>query len=88
MTLADSTGATAETWRFTLGGDDYPSGAWPEGLPVRDFYDLPLPATAAAGEYMLTVAMERASDGAPIAAQQGWLTPAAVEIGAIRIEAP
>jgi len=87
-TLQDAHGASAGEWRFTLGGDAYPSGAWPESLPVRDFYDLSLPTTFAAGDYTLAVALERASDGAPIATRQGWSMPAAVEIGAIRIEAP
>lgn len=88
VTLQDQQGAHAGKWRFTLGGDAYPSGAWSDNLPVRDFYDLSLPAALAAGDYTLTVALERMSDGAPIAAKQGWWTPAAVAIGDIRIEAP
>jgi 4-amino-4-deoxy-L-arabinose transferase-like glycosyltransferase len=85
MTLADSTGATAETWRFTLGGDEYPSGAWPEGLPVRDLYDLPLPATLAPGHYTLHVALERAADGALIPARRGWWSQEQVSIGEVSI---
>jgi mannosyltransferase len=88
VTLQNRQGEQVGAWRFTLGGDAYPSGAWPENLPVRDFYDLSLPTALTAGDYTLTLALERASDGAPIAARQGWLTPAAVEIGDVRIEAP
>jgi len=88
VTLLNHQGEQVDAWRFTLGGDAYPSGAWPERLPVRDFYNLSIPATAAAGDYTLTVGVERASDGELIAARQGWSPLAAVEIGAIRIEAP
>lgn len=88
VTLQDQQGAHAGEWRFTLGGDAYPSGAWPENLPVRDLYDVTIPATATDGNYTLTVAVERASDGAPIAARQSWSTLAAVAIGDVRIEAP
>jgi hypothetical protein len=88
VTLQNRQGEPVGAWRFTLGEDAYPSGAWPDNLPVRDFYDLLLPEALAAGDYTLTVALERASDGAPIAAKQGWLTAAAVEIGDIRIETP
>ena len=88
VTLQNRQGEQVDAWRFTLGGNAYPSGAWPENLPVREFYDISIPATAAAGDYTLTVGLERTSDGAPIAARQGWSTPAAVEIGDIRIKAP
>jgi mannosyltransferase len=88
VTLQDQQGAHAGEWRFTLGGDAYPSGAWPENLPVRDLYDVTIPATATDGDYTLTVAVERASDGALIAARQSWSTLAAVAIGDVRIEAP
>ena len=88
VTLQDAHSAPAGEWRFTLGGDAYPSGAWPEQLPVRDIYDISLPATVAAGGYTLMLGLERASDAAPIAAQQGWFTSADIAVGAVRIEAP
>lgn len=74
VTLRTSDGAAAQSWAFTLGGDEYPSGDWPEQRPVGDVYDLPLAATLAPGDYTLTIALQRASDGAPIAARQGWRT--------------
>lgn len=88
VALQDQRGTQASEWRFTLGGDSYPSGDWPAKLPVRDVYAVPLPATTTPGDYTLTVALERASDSAPIAARQGWVTVAAVAIGDLRIEAP
>ncbi len=88
IALQDQQGTRVSEWRFTLGSDAYPSGDWPAGLPVRDFYDVTMPATATPGDYTLTVALARAADGAPITARQGWLPSAAVAIGAVHIEAP
>ncbi|HHW89023.1 MAG TPA: hypothetical protein GX400_22765 [Chloroflexi bacterium] len=88
LTLQDEQGTSIGAWRFTLGGDAYPSGAWPETLPVRDVYAVTLPAAVTPGNYTLALALERASDSAAIAARQGWWTAAAVAIGAVNIEAP
>lgn len=88
VTLQDRQGTQIGEWRFTLGGDAYPSGDWPETLPVRDVYAVTLPAATTPGDYTLTLALERASDSAPIAARQGWWTAATVVIGTVNIEAP
>ncbi len=86
VTLHSGDGSAAQTWEFTLGGDEFPSGGWPEQRPVRDLYALPLAATLAPDDYALTVALQRASDGAPIAARQGWRQVDEVTVGKLRIE--
>jgi len=85
LLAADS--RVAQDWTFTLGGDEYPSGSWPAERPVRDTYTLPLAETLAAGPYILTVAVLRASDSAPIRAQQGWRTGNRIQVGAIQVTA-
>lgn len=85
VTLRSADGAAVQTWDFTLGGDEFPSGEWPELRPVRDVYDLPLAATLAPAGYSLTLALQRASDGAPIAARQGWRQADAIEVGALQL---
>ena len=78
-------GSEAQAWAFTLGGDAYPSGAWPAERPVRDGYALPLAESLAPGAYTLSVGLTRASDAAVIAAQQGWRTVEQVPVGTITI---
>ncbi len=85
VALRTADGSVAQTWAFTLGGNEYPSGVWPAERPVRDVYLLPLAATLAPGPYGLTVAVKRASDDAPIAAQQGWRTVETVTVGSIQV---
>ena len=81
-------GSEAQGWAFTLGGDEYPSGAWPAERPVRDVHSLPLAETLAPGTYSLVMAVQRASDDAPIAARQGWRTMDAVTLGTVEVAAP
>lgn len=88
LTLTAENGEKANDWTFTLGGDEYPSGDWPALLPVRDFYDLPLPETLAPGRYTVEASLYRASDGALIPAREGWCPKDSVVIGALSVEAP
>ena len=74
-----------QEWRFTLGSDEYPSGDWLESQPVRDFYDLMLPATLARGRYTLTATLHRAADDAPIAPRRGWFPQETVVVGEITV---
>jgi 4-amino-4-deoxy-L-arabinose transferase-like glycosyltransferase len=88
LTLRDGSGATAQEWRFPLGGEEHPSGGWHASLPVRDRYDLTLSDMLAPGQYMLTVALRRAADNLSIPARRGWLSQPQVEIGAVQVEPP
>jgi hypothetical protein len=44
----------------------YPTTAWVVGERVQDVYDLPLPATAPAGNYHVLIILYRAADGAEV----------------------
>lgn len=88
VTLLAPDGSKAQAWSFILGGDEYPSGVWPAERPVRDLYTLPLAETLAPGAYSLVMAVQRASDDAPIAARQGWRAMDAVTLGTVEVAAP
>lgn len=88
VTLQAPDGKEAQSWTFTLGGDEYPSGAWPAERPVRDVHSLPLAETLAPGAYSLVLAVQRASDDAPIAARQEWRTTDTITIGTVEVAAP
>ncbi|HQY90724.1 glycosyltransferase family 39 protein [Caldilinea sp.] len=85
LALQDQSGVQVQEWRFTLGSDEYPSGDWLESQPVRDFYDLMLPATLARGRYTLTATLHRAADDAPIAPRRGWFPQETVVVGEITV---
>lgn len=88
LALHDQNGAQMQEWRFTLGGDEYPSGDWLASRPVRDFYDLMLPATLAPGRYTLTAALRRASDDAPIPLRRGWTRQTTLPVSEVTVEEP
>jgi hypothetical protein len=70
--LQNQQGEEIQSWIEPLGGSRYPSAMWPTGHPVDDPHRLPIDDTVAPGEYELFIQVERAADGLPIAARQGW----------------
>jgi 4-amino-4-deoxy-L-arabinose transferase-like glycosyltransferase len=72
-------------WASILGGEQYPSGEWQPGYPVRTWERITLPLDLSPGEYRLTVHLERASDGLAIPARVGWWQRSHVEVGGIEI---
>jgi hypothetical protein len=85
ITLVDLAGNAAASVQGTLGGDAYPSGAWPAGWPVSDLHTLTLPADLAAGVYSVQLSVERASDGLPIPAKQGWSAADQITFGTLNV---
>ncbi|MBW7885457.1 MAG: glycosyltransferase family 39 protein [Caldilineaceae bacterium] len=85
LSLRDSQGSTAQQWIHTAGGDDYPSGAWPAGFPVRDLHPLVLDPELPPGNYTITLALERAADGLLIPAQQGSTRVRELPLGVITV---
>jgi len=61
-----------QSWSELAGGNDYPSGQWVEGMPVRERRLLTLDQPLSAGEYRLILRLERASDALRISTRQGW----------------
>ncbi len=69
--LRDAAGRTVAGWRQVAGGLNYPSAHWPEGFPVREVRVMPRIGAVPAGEYLVTLRLERSSDGLPIPARTG-----------------
>ncbi|MCC9075736.1 hypothetical protein FKZ61_006390 [Litorilinea aerophila] len=90
LSLQDGQGRLRQQWREPLGGDSYPSGAWPAGVPVWDRLHLPLAPDLPPGRYRLVVGLVRTSDGLAIPARRPWRPwPVdGVEIGEIAIPRP
>jgi hypothetical protein len=57
---------------FTLGGDSYPSSAWPALYPLKQRVQTHLPDSLASGSYQVLLSLTRASDGQAIGARQPW----------------
>ena len=74
---------------FTLGGDNYPSSAWPANYPVKQRLSSLLPTSLPAGSYRLYLSVTLATDGALINARVPWQfgQKSAIEVGEIQIEA-
>jgi len=69
--LRDAAGRTVAGWRQVAGGLNYPSALWPEGFPVREVRVMPRIGAVPAGEYLVTLRLERSSDGLSIPARTG-----------------
>lgn len=87
LMLRNERGVSVQEWRLPLGGSGYPSGAWPDSLPVRDFYNLTLSDSLAPGRYAISVALHRASDDMVIPARRGWSPQQAPVVAELLIEA-
>ena len=87
FSLRNSQGEPVQSWTELLGGDAYPSAAWPTGYPVLDSHTLALADTLPPGTYELFIQVERAADGLPIPARQSWRpgTRDAISVGSIAI---
>ena len=87
LALVDGDGSSVVAWREPLGGVEYPSGGWPAQRPVRDGKVLLLPQDLPVGEYVLTLGLERSSDGLPIKAVAWWglRQKESVEVGRIGV---
>lgn len=86
FSLQDRKGATIQAWSEVLGGAAYPSADWVAGLPVRDLHTLPLDAATPAGNYELTLQVQRASDALVIPADTGWRQQSdSLTLGRVRV---
>lgn len=86
--LVDAAGKTTAQWTDALGGWGYPSGGWPAGVPVLDWKRFVPEPRPGPGVYTLTLGVERAADGQPMAARTGlwpWAGRETIDLGRINL---
>jgi Dolichyl-phosphate-mannose-protein mannosyltransferase len=86
--LQNAQGVVVAQWEAALGGWDYPSGAWPALIPVRDWRTLPVDPAIPPGQYTLHLRVERAHDHQLIPARRSWWSGGdeGVVVGAVQVE--
>jgi hypothetical protein len=89
LSLADTQGHQVTLSEFDLGADEYPSSRWPAGFPLRQRDIIQVPATLEDGDYVLQLAVVRATDGQRISARLPWrlVQEETVELGVLRVQA-